>query len=129
MKVVFGFALLVASTCAFLPRAPFRSSTLLAITKTNKAPVFDEVCETTGVTLKSFMSEVALLNPDLVELTILFNAIEISCKAIANLVRRSQLPSAETLGYVQEKDQKVSCFWRSSPILPSFSFELISCLM
>lgn len=79
-------------------------------TKT-KAPVFDEVCETTGVTLKRFMSEVAMLNPELTELTILFGAIEISCKAIANLVRRSQLPSSETLGYqgevnVQGEDQK-----------------------
>lgn len=78
---------------------------------TTKAPVFDEVCETTGVTLKRFMSEVAMLNPELSELTTLFGAIDTACKAITNLVKRSQLPSSETLGYqgevnVQGEDQK-----------------------
>jgi len=76
-----------------------------------KAPVFDEVCETTGVTLKRFMVEVAMLNPELQELTTLFGAIETACKAITNLVKRSQLPSSQTLGYqgevnVQGEDQK-----------------------
>jgi fructose-1,6-bisphosphatase I len=80
------------------------------ITKT-KAPVFDEVCETTGVTLTRFMNEVAMLNPELKELTTLFGAIDTACKAIANLVKRSQLPSSETLGMegainVQGEDQK-----------------------
>ena len=64
-----------------------------------RAPVFNEVCDTTGVTLKRFMTEVASLNPELTEMTVLFGAIETSCKAIANLVRRSQLPSSQTLGY------------------------------
>ncbi|KAI2490260.1 fructose 1-6-bisphosphate 1-phosphatase [Fragilaria crotonensis] len=78
--------------------------------KTN-SPVFDEVCETTGVTLTRFMVEVAILNPDLRELATLFGAVETACKAIANLVKRSQLPSSETLGYqgivnVQGEDQK-----------------------
>ena len=76
-----------------------------------KAPVFDEVCETTGVTLTRFMNEVAILNPELKELTTLFSAIDTACKAISNLVKRSQLPSSETLGYqgevnVQGEDQK-----------------------
>ena len=76
-----------------------------------KAPVFDEVCETTGVTLTRFMNEVAMLNPDLRELTTLFGAIDTACKAITNLVKRSQLPSSQTLGYqgevnVQGEDQK-----------------------
>jgi len=79
-------------------------------TKT-KAPVFDEVCDTTGVTLTRFMNEVAMLNPELKELTTLFGAIDTACKAISNLVKRSQLPSSETLGYqgevnVQGEDQK-----------------------
>ena len=78
---------------------------------TTKAPVFDEVCDTTGVTLKRFMSEVAMLNPELEEVKVLFGAIETACKAISNLVKRSQLPSSETLGYegkvnVQGEDQK-----------------------
>jgi fructose-1,6-bisphosphatase I len=76
-----------------------------------KAPVFDEVCDTTGVTLTRFMNEVAMLNPDIRELTTLFGAIDTACKAISNLVKRSQLPSSESLGLqgevnVQGEDQK-----------------------
>ena len=76
-----------------------------------KVPVFDEVCDTTGVTLTRFMNEVAMLNPELKELTTLFGAIDTACKAMTNLVKRSQLPSSETLGYqgevnVQGEDQK-----------------------
>lgn len=76
-----------------------------------KAPVFDEVCETCGVTLTRFMAEVGQLNPEISELITLFGAIDTSCKAITNLVKRSQLPSSETLGYqgevnVQGEDQK-----------------------
>jgi fructose-1,6-bisphosphatase I len=76
-----------------------------------KVPVFDEVCDTTGVTLTRFMNEVAMLNPELRELTTLFGAIDTACKAMTNLVKRSQLPSSETLGYqgevnIQGEDQK-----------------------
>merc|ERR1712003_447906 len=76
-----------------------------------KVPVFDEVCDTTGVTLTRFMNEVAMLNPELREMTTLFGAIDTACKAMTNLVKRSQLPSSETLGYqgevnVQGEDQK-----------------------
>merc|ERR1712161_80440 len=81
-----------------------------ALQKT-KAPVFDEVCDTTGVTLKRFMSEVAMLNPELSELTDLFGAIGTACKAMTNLVKRSQLIGSDTLGYegnvnIQGEDQK-----------------------
>mmetsp|Transcript_6617 Transcript_6617/g.7445 ORF Transcript_6617/g.7445 Transcript_6617/m.7445 type:complete len:405 (+) Transcript_6617:103-1317(+) len=77
----------------------------------NKAPVFDEVCDTTGVTLKRFMAEVAMLNPEISELTTLFGGIETACKALSNVVKRSQLPSSETLGLegevnIQGEDQK-----------------------
>jgi len=76
-----------------------------------KAPVFDEVCDTVGVTLTRFMAEVAMLNPEIAELATLFGAIDTSCKAISGLVKRSQLPSSETLGYqgevnIQGEDQK-----------------------
>merc|ERR1712038_1645644 len=76
-----------------------------------KVPQFDEVCDTIGVTLTRFMSEVAMLNPEITELTTVFGAIDTSCKAITNLVKRSQLPSSETLGLegevnVQGEDQK-----------------------
>jgi len=75
------------------------------------APVFDEVCDTVGVTLTRFMAEVAMLNPEIAELATLFGAIDTSCKAISGLVKRSQLPSSETLGYqgevnIQGEDQK-----------------------
>ncbi|GAX10231.1 fructose-1,6-bisphosphatase I [Fistulifera solaris] len=117
MKLNLLTVLLVSSTStvsAFSVSRPFRSSTALHVASApqkTKAPVFDEVCETTGVTLKRFMSEVAMLNPDITELTVLFGAIETACKAISNLVKRSQLPSSETLGYqgevnVQGEDQK-----------------------
>jgi len=83
-----------------------KSSSLYAATleppkmnsRKTKAPVFDEVCETTGVTLTRFMHEVAELNPETRELTVLFDSIGTACKAITNLVKRSQLPTSETLG-------------------------------
>ena len=64
--------------------------------------------------MKRFMAEVAMLNPEISELTTLFGGIETACKALTNLVKRSQLPSSETLGLegevnVQGEDQKVCC--------------------
>eukprot|EP00429_Kryptoperidinium_foliaceum_P006786 CAMPEP_0176020538 /NCGR_PEP_ID=MMETSP0120_2-20121206/9952_1 /TAXON_ID=160619 /ORGANISM="Kryptoperidinium foliaceum, Strain CCMP 1326" /LENGTH=411 /DNA_ID=CAMNT_0017353637 /DNA_START=66 /DNA_END=1301 /DNA_ORIENTATION=+ len=117
-----SFAFLVVGASAFSQKAAFtgRSNSALnslveeapamARGKT-KVPVFDEVCETTGVTLTRFMNEVAMLNPEIRELTTLFGAIDTACKAMTNLVKRSQLPSSETLGYqgevnVQGEDQK-----------------------
>jgi fructose-1,6-bisphosphatase I len=57
------------------------------------------------------MTEVAMLNPELTELAVLFGGVDTACKALANLVKRSQLPSSETLGYegnvnIQGEDQK-----------------------
>jgi len=102
-------ALILSPAIAFSPTAftPKSSPTALS----SKAPIFDEVCDTTGVTLKRFLSEVAMLNPELSELTTLFGGIETACKALTNLVKRSQLPSSETLGYqgevnIQGEDQK-----------------------
>lgn len=94
---------------------PLEPSTLDTPPTTNcarsKAPVFDEVCDATGVTLTRFMNEVAMLNPDLRELCTLFGAIDTACKAISNLVKRSLLPSSELLGLqgevnIQGEDQK-----------------------
>jgi fructose-1,6-bisphosphatase I len=118
---VFALIATIGSTAAFAPSSKVASTTSLfsaveeapatTISTKTKAPVFDEVCETTGVTLTRFMSEVAMLNPEIAELTTLFGAIDTSCKAITNLVKRSQLPSSETLGYqgevnIQGEDQK-----------------------
>ena len=108
------FALYTASSVSAFTPANIKTSTPSTTTQLykTKAPVFDEVCDTTGVTLKRFMSEVAMLNPEISELTTLFGGIETACKALTNLVKRSQLPSSETLGYqgevnVQGEDQKV----------------------
>jgi fructose-1,6-bisphosphatase I len=125
MKVSIMVCVCIASTAsAFVPQhralAAAKANTPMFATidappsmdrQKTKAPVFDEVCETTGVTLTRFMNEVAILNPELRELTTLFGAIGTACKAITNLVKRSQLPSRSTLGYegtvnVQGTDQK-----------------------
>ena len=114
---IFAFIASISSTAAFAPSRTASTNTQLSVTveappaQQTKAPVFDEVCDTTGVTLTRFMSEVAMLNPEIAELTTLFGAIDTSCKAITNLVKRSQLPSSETLGLegevnVQGEDQK-----------------------
>jgi len=114
---IFSFLCVAGTAAAFTTQSTPAFSTRLhstvdapAPTKT-KAPVFDEVCETTGVTFTRFMSEVTMLNPELTELVTLFGAIDTSCKAIADMVKRSQLPSSETLGYqgevnIQGEDQK-----------------------
>eukprot|EP00542_Grammatophora_oceanica_P016514 CAMPEP_0194027652 /NCGR_PEP_ID=MMETSP0009_2-20130614/1768_1 /TAXON_ID=210454 /ORGANISM="Grammatophora oceanica, Strain CCMP 410" /LENGTH=411 /DNA_ID=CAMNT_0038666793 /DNA_START=132 /DNA_END=1367 /DNA_ORIENTATION=- len=123
MKLLIAACALVASVAAFSPsssKPAFTKTSLDAATldKTNvmgrqgaSVPEFDEVCETTGVTLTRFMNEVAKLNPELRELTTLFGGIDTACKAISNLVKRSQLPGSSTLGYegnvnVQGEDQK-----------------------
>ncbi len=114
----FAFLLSASTAAAFAPSQAFSRSSALqsavedaAVGTKTKAPVFDEVCETTGVTFTRFMAEVAMLNPELSELTTLFGAIDTSCKAITSLVKRSQLPSSETLGLegevnIQGEDQK-----------------------
>ncbi len=83
------------------------NSSLSAVT-----PEFDEVCDTTGITLTRFMHEVERVNPELQELAQLFSGIQTASKAITNLVKRSQLPSSSLLGMegvinVQGEDQKV----------------------
>ncbi len=119
MKIlsIAAIALYAASTASAFTPSNFKATTTTTTTSNTqlyktKAPVFDEVCDTTGVTLKRFMSEVAMLNPEISELTTLFGGIETACKALTNLVKRSQLPSSETLGLegevnVQGEDQKV----------------------
>jgi len=75
------------------------------------SPVFDEVCDTTGITLTRFMQNVERVNPELQELSQLFSGIQTSAKAISNLVKRSHLPNSGLLGLegavnVQGEDQK-----------------------
>jgi len=102
----------ICYTNAFTVTAPKSAFTIpKQQLQAKNVPEFDEVCDTVGVTLSRFMGEVALLNPELTELTSVFGAIDTACKAITNLVKRSQLPGSATLGYegainVQGEDQK-----------------------
>ena len=59
--------------------------------RTVRAPVFDEVCEQTGITLSRYMMEVARANPDLRDLESLMGGIQQACKTIANLVDRATI--------------------------------------
>jgi len=75
------------------------------------SPVFDDTCDTTGITLTRFMQNVERVNPDLQELSQLFSGIQTATKAIANLVKRSHLPGSSILGLqgavnVQGEEQK-----------------------
>ena len=117
MKISITALLILSLTGISAFQAPKRQRTASSLnvatgsTSKLKVPVLDEVCDTTGVTLKRYMNEVAMLNPELSELVTLFGAVDTACKAIANLVKRSQLPASETLGYqgevnVQGEDQK-----------------------
>ncbi len=95
-------------------RSRHPNSSLSAVT-----PEFDEVCDTTGITLTRFMHEVERVNPELQELAQLFSGIQTASKAITNLVKRSQLPSSSLLGMegainVQGEDQKVCMIWMFS---------------
>ena len=89
--------------------SPFQQTSLVPLKAVS--PEFDEVCDTTGVTLTRFMHEVENVNPELSELAQLISGIQTASKAIANLVKRSQLPSSSLLGLegvvnVQGEDQK-----------------------
>ena len=117
MKISITALLILSLTGISAFQAPKRQRTASSLNVATgspsklKVPVLDEVCDTTGVTLKRYMNEVAMLNPELSELVTLFGAVDTACKAIANLVKRSQLPASETLGYqgevnVQGEDQK-----------------------
>jgi len=75
------------------------------------SPIFDDICDTTGITLTRFMQNVERVNPDLQELSQLFSGIQTAAKAISNLVKRSHLPGSSLLGLegavnVQGEDQK-----------------------
>ena len=59
--------------------------------RTVRAPVFDEVCEQTGITLSRYMMEVARANPDMRDLESLMGGIQQACKTIANLVDRATI--------------------------------------
>jgi len=108
----FSISVVLIVSLAGVSNAFLTSKTPAVFTALNlKVPVLDEVCETQGVTLKRYMSEVSMLNPELGELTVLFGAIGTACKAITNMVKRSQLPSSATLGLqgevnIQGEDQK-----------------------
>jgi fructose-1,6-bisphosphatase I len=56
-------------------------------------PVHTNVCPQTGVTLSRYMMEMERLNPELSEVESMFTSIQVGCKAISHLVRKSALQS------------------------------------
>ena len=55
------------------------------------APIFEEICEQTGITLSRYMMEVSRQNPDLRDLESLMGGIQQACKTIANIVDRAPI--------------------------------------
>jgi len=100
-----------SSAFVFLPTTRPRTTNKPLQAESPQSPIFEEVCDITGVTLTRFMYEVERVNPELSELSQLFSGIQTASKAITNLVKRSQLPSSSVLGLegainVQGEDQK-----------------------
>jgi len=112
----FAAAALVASACAFAPsgiltgrfsitkaallkpvsfRTAGREPAAIKMSAVGErktvAPVFDEICEQTGVTLSRYMMEVARQNPELRDLESLMGGIQQACKTIANLVDKATI--------------------------------------
>lgn len=55
------------------------------------APIFDESCDYTGVTLTRYMVETSTANPHLRELENVMISIQTACKAIASVVERASI--------------------------------------
>lgn len=55
------------------------------------APIFEDSCSTTGITLTRYMVETVSANPQLRELESLMMAIQTACKTIANVVERASI--------------------------------------
>ncbi|OEU14166.1 putative fructose-1,6-bishosphatase [Fragilariopsis cylindrus CCMP1102] len=54
-------------------------------------PLQADVCVETGVTLSRYMKEMVRANPDLEEIESIFTSLQVACKTLSNLVRRSSL--------------------------------------
>ena len=74
--------------------------------RTVRAPVFDEVCEQTGITLTRYMMEVARSNPELRDLESLIGGISLACKTIANLVDRATITGMVSYPFLSRFDCK-----------------------
>eukprot|EP00285_Hemiselmis_virescens_P004031 CAMPEP_0173414448 /NCGR_PEP_ID=MMETSP1356-20130122/84333_1 /TAXON_ID=77927 ORGANISM="Hemiselmis virescens, Strain PCC157" /NCGR_SAMPLE_ID=MMETSP1356 /ASSEMBLY_ACC=CAM_ASM_000847 /LENGTH=462 /DNA_ID=CAMNT_0014376631 /DNA_START=86 /DNA_END=1474 /DNA_ORIENTATION=- len=74
------------------------SISMMAEERTVRAPIFDEICEQTGITLPRYMMEVSRANPEMRDLESLMSGIQQACKTIANLVDRAALTGMT--GYV-----------------------------
>ena len=60
-------------------------------------PVHEDVCLQTGVTLSRYMREMARLNPELEEIESIFTSLQVACKTLSNLVRKSALTGLQGL--------------------------------
>lgn len=61
------------------------------------APIFEDKCDQTGITLTRYMVETALANPHLRELESLMMAIQTACKTISSVVERASLTGSTGL--------------------------------
>lgn len=87
------------SSIAFSPRSTKRflkSGSRVQLTPI-KAPIFEESCSSTGITLTRYMVETVTANPQLRELESLIISLQIACKAIANVVDRASITGATGL--------------------------------
>lgn len=55
------------------------------------APVFEDSCESTGITLTRYLIEAVAANPHLVELESLVVSIQTACKTIASVIERASI--------------------------------------
>jgi fructose-1,6-bisphosphatase I len=89
---------LIASTYPFSIRkavspalALKKSSNTQLNAQTIVAPIFEESCEYSGITLTRYLVEFATANPKLRELESLILALQTACKSIANVVERASI--------------------------------------
>jgi len=100
----------VAQAVVVQPRPPIVDG-VVQRSRTSVAPVFNEVCSHTGVTLPRYMCEVVRANPELQDLETLMSSIQTACKTIGSLVARAHITGM--VGYedsgsinVQGEEQK-----------------------
>lgn len=55
------------------------------------APIFEDECDETGITLTRYIVETVIANPHLRELESLLISVQMACKAIASVVERASL--------------------------------------
>ena len=79
------------------------------VQKPRVPPIFNEVCQHTGITLSRYMNEVCRANPELKDMETLMTSIQTAVKTIASLVSRAHITGmvgAQGAVNVQGEEQK-----------------------